>query len=62
MVEGKWTNNDLQNTIQKPKGRATRTPLKPRGELMFFRRASSSFSTSDTRHITLVTKPVISHE
>jgi hypothetical protein len=28
MVKRKKTNNDLQNTIQKTKDRATRTPLK----------------------------------
>ena len=31
----KRTNNDLQNTTHKTKYRATRTPLKTGGELMF---------------------------
>ena len=30
MAKGKRTNNDLQNTTQKTKDRATHTPLKPR--------------------------------
>jgi len=29
MAKGKRTNNDLQNTTQKTKDRATHTPLKP---------------------------------
>ena len=28
MAKRKWTNDDLQNTTQKTKDRATRTPLK----------------------------------
>jgi len=31
-------------------------------ELMCSGRVNSSYSTSDTRHVTLVTNPVISHE
>jgi len=33
MVQRKRTNNDLQNTTQKTKDRATRTPLKNRGDV-----------------------------
>ena len=35
MTKLKRTNNDLQNITQKPKDRATQTPLKPSGELMW---------------------------
>jgi hypothetical protein len=58
----KRTNNDLQNTTQKTKNRATRTPLKTGGELLCSGRVSSFRSTSDTRRVTLVTKPMISYE
>jgi hypothetical protein len=33
MAKSKWTNNDLQNTTQKTKDPAPRTPLKAGGEL-----------------------------
>ena len=46
----------------KTKDRVTRTPLKTRVELRCSGRVSSSCSTSDTRHVNLVTNPVISHE
>jgi hypothetical protein len=46
----------------KAKDRVTRTPLKNGGELMCSGRVSSSWSTSDTRRVNLVTTPVISHE
>ena len=46
----------------KTKDRATRTPLKTRGELRCSGRVDSSCSTSGTRRVNLVTKPVISHE
>jgi len=49
------TKNDLQNTTQKTKDRATGITLKTRGDL-------SSCSTCDTRRIALVTNPVISHK
>jgi hypothetical protein len=42
----------------KTKDWVTRAPLKTGGEL----RVSSSYSTSGTRHVKLVTNPVISHE
>ena len=58
----KRTNNDLQNTTQKTSIRATRTPLKTGGELRCSGRVGSSCSTSDSRRVTLVTKPVVSHE
>ena len=58
----KRTNGDLQNTPQKTKTRATQTPLKTGDEPGCSWSVSSSCSTSDTRSVTLVTKPVISHE
>ena len=38
----KGTNNDLQNTAQKTNDPATRTPLKPEGELRWYGMVSSS--------------------
>ena len=52
------TNNDRQNTTQKTKDRARRAW----GDIEYSGRISSSCSASDTRHVTLVTKPVISYE
>jgi hypothetical protein len=46
----------------KSKDRVTRTPLKAGGELWCSGRISSSFSTSGTRLVNLVTNPVISRE
>ena len=46
----------------KTKDRVTRTPLKTSGELRCSGRVSSSCSTSGTRRVNLVTKPVISRE
>jgi hypothetical protein len=46
----------------KSKDRVTRTPLKTGGELWCSGRISSSFSTSGTRLVNLVTNPVISRE
>ena len=43
--KGQRTNNDLQNTTQKPKDRTTRTPLKTGGELMCSGRVNRSCST-----------------
>jgi len=40
----------------------TRTPLKTGGELRCSGRVGSSYSTSGTRHVNLVTNPVISRE
>ena len=51
------TNNDLQNTTQKTKDRATRTPIKTGCEHMCPGRVSSSCSTSGTRGVTLRHKP-----
>jgi hypothetical protein len=48
--------------IAKAKDRVTRTPLKTGDELRCSRRVSSSFSTSGTRRVDLVTNSVISHE
>ena len=46
----------------KTKDRIRGTPLETGGELRCSGRVSSSSSTSGTRHINLVTNPVISHE
>ena len=57
--------NDKQrstNMSHKTKDRVTRTPLNIGGERMCYGRVSSSFSIRDTRRVTLVTNPVISHE
>ena len=58
----KKTNNDLQNTTQKTKERAQRASLKIEGELICSGKVNSSYSISDTRRVTPVTKPVIIHE
>ena len=58
----KRTNNDLQNITQKTKDRVTPTPLKTGDEFRCSGRGSSSRSTNDTRRVTIVTNPVISHE
>jgi len=54
--------NDLQNTRQKAKDRATRTPLNTGEELRCSGRVGSSSSTSGTRLFTPVTHSMISHE
>jgi hypothetical protein len=46
----------------KTKDRVTRTPLKTGGKLRCSGRVNSSCSTSGTRHVNLVTNPVISLE
>ena len=46
----------------KTKDRVTRTPLKTGGEHRCSGRVGSSYCTSDTRRVNLVTNPVISHE
>jgi hypothetical protein len=46
----------------KTKDRVTRTPLKAGGELRWYGMVGSSCSTSDIRHVNLVTNLVISHE
>ena len=51
-----------QTTINKTKDRVTRTTLKTGSELRCSGRVSSSFSTSDTHRVNLVTNPVISNE
>ena len=64
-----WSKEKVQKDKQrftkhtyKTKDRVTRTPLKTGGELRCSGRVSSSCSTSDTRHVNLVTNPVISRE
>jgi len=59
MTKEKRTNNDLQNIMQKTKDRASRTALQIGDELRYWGRVGSSCSTSGTRHVTLVTNPVI---
>ena len=56
----KRTNNNLQNTTNKTKDRATRTTLNSGGELRCSGMLISSCSTSDTRRVNLVT--MMSHE
>ena len=55
----KRTNNDLQDIAHKTKDRATRIPLKTRGELRCSISVSIYCSTSGTRHVNLVTNPVL---
>ena len=56
------TNNDLQNTTQNTKDRATQTQLESEGELGCSGKVSSSGSTSGTRRANLVTNLLISYE
>ena len=60
--KSKRTNTNLQNTTQKPKEKATLTPVKSGSELRCSRKVSSSCSTSGTHRVNLVTNPVICHE
>ena len=65
MAKRKSTKGQKQRSTKhtyKTKYRVTRTPLKTGGELMCSGRVSSSYSTSDTRRVNLVTNPVISNE
>jgi hypothetical protein len=58
--QDKTTNNDLQNTTQKTKDRATWiTSLKTRSELRCSGKVGSSYFTSGTLRVTLVTNLVI---
>ena len=64
MARRKWTIG--QTTIYKPyakqlKDQATRTPLKPEGEFICSESVSSSFYTSGTSRVTLVTSTVIAY-
>jgi hypothetical protein len=56
----KRTNNDLQSF--KNSRSSNTNPIKNLGELRCSGRVSSSCSISDTRRVTLITDPVISHE
>ena len=56
------TNNNLQNTTQKTKDRATQTPLETEGELRCSGRVSSSCSTSGSHRVTIVSNSIKSHE
>jgi len=56
----KRTTNDQQNTTQKTKDRATRTPLKTGDQLMCSGRVGSSCFNSDTRRVTVATNPGLS--
>ena len=58
----KRTDNDIQNTTQKTKYRATRTSLKPGFTLRCSGRKTRYCSNSDTCRVILATNPVISHE
>jgi hypothetical protein len=64
-----WSNEKVQKDkqrstkhIYKTKDRVARTPLKTGGELKCSGRVGSSYYTSDTRRVNLVTNPVISLE
>jgi hypothetical protein len=64
-----WSKEKVQKDQQrstkhtyKTEDRVTRTPLKTGSELRCSGGVSSSCSTSDTRRVSLVTHPVISHE
>ena len=63
MARRKWTiekKRSIYTTLsKKTKDQATRTPLKPEGELMCFGSVSSSFYTSGTSRVTLVTSTMI---
>ena len=52
--KNKKTDNILQNTTQKTKGRATRTPLKASGELRCSARVGSSCFIGGTRRVALM--------
>jgi len=58
----KRTNNDQQNTTQKTKDCETRTPLKTGVNSGAPEMVSTSYSTSGTRCLTLLTNPKIGHE
>ena len=58
----KRINNDLHNSTQKTKDWATKTSLKTGGKFRCYERVRSSCSTSGTRRVTLVTKPMLSHD
>ena len=62
MAKRKRTTNYLQNTTQKTNDRKHEPYQDPRFELRCSERVPSSYSTSVTRHGTLVANQVISHE
>ena len=62
MAKRKRANSKLQNTTQITIDRATQTSLQTGDELRCSGRVGSSCPTSDTRRITLVTNPMITHE
>ena len=58
----KFKQRSMHNIKQKPKEWSPRTPLKTGSELRFSGRIFRSCTTRGTRHISLVTNPVISHK
>ena len=52
IIRIKRTNNDIQNTTQKTKNRATRTSVKPGRERKFSGRERGSCFVSGTRRVT----------
>ena len=62
MTKRKRTKNDLQIITHKTKDRVTRTPLKIEDERECPGRVGSSYSTSVTGCVNLVTHPVLSRE
>jgi hypothetical protein len=62
LKKGKYNKQWSTKHIHKTKDRVTRTPLITMGELRCPGRISSSWSTSGSRRVSLVTNPVISDE
>ena len=60
--KGQKDNNDLRNTTQKTKDRATQITLRTGSELMCSGRVNSSSSTCDTSRVSLYTNPMIGHK
>jgi len=60
--KGQKDNNDLQNTTQKSKDRATQITLRTGGELRCSGRVNISSSTCDTRSVSVVINLVISRK
>jgi hypothetical protein len=58
----RWRQWRSTNHTHKTKDRETRIPLKIGGELTCSGMKSNSCSTSGTRHVNLVTNPMLNHE
>jgi len=62
IAKRKLTNNIVQNTVQKTKDRATRTPHETEGKIRYSGRVICSCSTCGIRRVTLGTHPVMNLE